>query len=192
MSPGILLSIRGPRSPLIRYGVAVLAVAVTLWLRVALEPFIGEGSYLVSFFLTVVVSSWFGGLGPGILATVLSTVGGWYFMVKPGEMTFAQEVTVFLFLVQVVLVSYFVDAMRPSRRRFGSINESISDGFAMCDSQWRLHYDNEPGASLVGLKPADIIGRSVWDIVPEAVGSFFWQKLHVSVQSGQPVHYENH
>src|SRR5262249_18648512 len=94
--------------------------------------------------------------------------------------------------VQGVLVSYFVDALRTSRRRIGSIIESISDGFAVFDSQWRIIYVNEPGAGLVGLRPADIIGRALWGIVPEAGGSPFWQKLHESVRTGQPIHFENH
>src|SRR5215510_15456933 len=103
------------RSPFIRYTAAVLAVAATLWLRVLLKPVIGQQSPYVSFFLTIVWSSWFGGFGPGVLATTLAAAGEWYYIVAPGGVGIPQEMAIVLFIGQGVLISYLVDALRKSR-----------------------------------------------------------------------------
>ena len=57
----------------IRYGFVVLAVAVAFALRLALGPLVGESSYLL-FFSAIAASAWFGGLGPGLLATGLAAL----------------------------------------------------------------------------------------------------------------------
>src|SRR5438128_840342 len=99
---------RRPRPAYIRYTVAVFVVVATLWLRVALTPFIGEQTPYISFFLTVVWSSWFGGIGPGILATMLSAIGGWYFVVSATGVDIPQQTSILLFIGQGLLISYFV------------------------------------------------------------------------------------
>src|SRR5262245_7403044 len=183
MSSLNVLSLRGLSwSIWIRYAVAILAVAGTLWARVELKPVLGQHSPYLAFFLAIVASSWFGGLGPGILATLLSAFGAWYFIVEPRDLSLPHETVLLLFIFQGVLVSYFIDALRTSRRRIGSIIESISDGFAVFDRQWRIIYVNENGADLARRKPADIIGRCLWELFPQTVGTVFWQQLQKCVQ----------
>jgi len=178
------------RSPFIRYTAAVLAVAATLWLRVLLKPVIGQQSPYVSFFLTIVWSSWFGGFGPGVLATTLAAAGEWYYIVAPGGVGIPQQVAIVLFIGQGVLISYLVDALRKSRRRISSIVESISDGFAVFDRQWRIIYVNENAAAMTGLSPADLIGKSVWDFFPRDEGTLFWQNIRQATSEGRPAHFE--
>jgi hypothetical protein len=64
--------VAGPRSFLIRYGLAVVSVALALGLTLLLIP-LGHGSGVL-FLATVMVSAWYGGLGPGLLATTLSAL----------------------------------------------------------------------------------------------------------------------
>jgi PAS domain S-box-containing protein len=54
-----------------RYAIAVLAVAATASLRFVLEPVVGERLPFVTLFFAVFVAAWYGGLGPGLLATAL-------------------------------------------------------------------------------------------------------------------------
>src|SRR5262249_26328938 len=62
------------RSPWLRYGVVPVAVAVALLCQLLLWPVVGpELSYLF-FWLAVVFAAWYGGLGPGLLATFLSAL----------------------------------------------------------------------------------------------------------------------
>jgi Domain of unknown function (DUF4118) len=73
----------GRLSPFRRYAVAGLLTVMALSLAL-----IGEGTWgsaaTYSFFLgAVMLSSWVGGPGPGIMATVLSTLAADYFLIPP-------------------------------------------------------------------------------------------------------------
>ena len=70
-------------NPLLRYGVALLAVAVTLLARWLLEPVLHHSAQLLLFTLAITVSAWYGGLGPGLVSTALSLFLGVYFFIEP-------------------------------------------------------------------------------------------------------------
>ena len=183
---------RRPRPALIRYSVACAAVAVTLWLRILLTPYVGVRTPNISLVVAVVFSSWFGGLGPGILATILSGAADWYFVLSPHNGDIEQRAAMVLYFAQGALVSYLIDALQRSRRKINNIVASVSDGFAVFDSHWRIIYVNENGAGIAGAAPEDLIGRVVWDMFPEAVGTVFWDKMHEAVKGGRPLTFEHY
>ena len=63
--------------------IAVVASAVALGLRFALTPLLGAGNPYHTVWLAVVFCAWFCGVGPSVLATLLMTVGVWYWFVPP-------------------------------------------------------------------------------------------------------------
>ncbi len=71
------------RSWIERYGFAVLAVAIALLLRLLLKPLLGIESPFLLFFATVMLSAWYGGMGAGVVATVLSALASDYFFLSP-------------------------------------------------------------------------------------------------------------
>jgi PAS domain S-box-containing protein len=84
--------------------VAVVAVAVALAIRLALDPLVGDrGVYLV-FLVAVAVTAGLAGLRPALLATVLGTMAAQYFFVPPRH-SFAVAS-----LVDVALLVSFVSA----------------------------------------------------------------------------------
>ena len=70
---------------IITYFAATLAVGVVLVLRLALVPVTGHDAPFLLFFVAVMVAAWFGGLGPGLLATALATFCNYYFFMQPFE-----------------------------------------------------------------------------------------------------------
>jgi hypothetical protein len=58
---------RKTRAPFKPYAVAVLCVFVAIVLTQLLEPFLGSVSFAF-FYAAVTVSSWYGGIKPGLLA----------------------------------------------------------------------------------------------------------------------------
>jgi len=68
--------------------------------------------------------------------------------------------------------------------------DSITDGLAVLDKNWRYTYINEQGARMLGLSAESLIGCHVWKLFPHAAGSLFDEGNHRAVASGQPVHFE--
>ena len=62
-------------SPLVAYGVAVGSVAAAIALRLVLDPMLGTRFPYATLFLAVLVSAWFGGLGPAVVREPHR--GGW-------------------------------------------------------------------------------------------------------------------
>src|SRR5215471_18523505 len=102
---------RGPHPAYIRYGVACAAVVATLGLRVLLTPFVPVGTPYISLVLAVVLSSWFGGIGPGIFATALSAAADWYLVLVPHGANAEHDVALVLYVAQGVLVAYLISAL---------------------------------------------------------------------------------
>ncbi|HYZ86342.1 MAG TPA: ATP-binding protein [Bryobacteraceae bacterium] len=66
-----------------RYGAAALAVAVALVVRTLMGTMMGEGVPFITFFPAVVFASWYGGLGPGLFSTALSTIAALFLLMTP-------------------------------------------------------------------------------------------------------------
>ena len=66
-------------SPLLRYGVAVLAVGMAFLVKLLLAPLIVQETPFLLVFAAIMISAWYGGLGPGLLATVTAGLATDYF-----------------------------------------------------------------------------------------------------------------
>jgi PAS domain S-box-containing protein len=72
-----------PRFWLLRYGVALLTVALAVLLKLLLDPLLSIESPFLLFIVAVVVSAGNGGLGPGLLTTALAALISAYFFIPP-------------------------------------------------------------------------------------------------------------
>jgi len=107
-------------SPLLRYGVAVMAVGVAFGLKLLLDPLIVQDVPFLLVFGAIMVSAWFGGLGPGLLATFTGGLAADYFFLPPtGSLSgFSLEtVQLLVFFVEGTLVCLLVEALRAARSR---------------------------------------------------------------------------
>ncbi|HKH58466.1 MAG TPA: PAS domain S-box protein [Rubrobacter sp.] len=107
-------------SPLLRYGVAVLAVGVAFGLKLLLDPLIVQDVPFLLVFGAIMVSAWFGGLGPGLLATVAAGLTTDYFFLDPrGTVSgFSLEnVPLLVFFLEGTLVCLLAEALRAARSR---------------------------------------------------------------------------
>ena len=57
-----------------RYGVAVMLIAAALGLRLLLQPWLGSAVPYLQFFPAILLAAWYGGFGPGALATGLGAL----------------------------------------------------------------------------------------------------------------------
>src|SRR5262247_3679397 len=61
------------------YGVAVLSVALATVARLEFDPLLGQTAPLLIFAIAVMLTAWFGGFWPSILAIILSLLAADYF-----------------------------------------------------------------------------------------------------------------
>src|SRR5262245_29917698 len=89
----VWLSIRhGRPRTLSAYVVSVLAVALMTAFRIGLDPVLGEHHPFTLYFAAVAISSWYGGLGAGLLATGLSYFAAdWFFIAPRFEINWPRE-----------------------------------------------------------------------------------------------------
>ncbi len=71
------------RSAFVNYAVAVLSVITALIAAMLLEPRMQSSPFVSLSLCAIMFSAWFGGLGPGLLATALSVAGFTFYFVPP-------------------------------------------------------------------------------------------------------------
>src|SRR5664279_5687900 len=124
MTPDEQVTKTNPRRTLIRnafrrYSVAICAVVAGLALRWALVRILGpsQSPPYISMFSAVLFAGWFGGLGPGILAGVLSVVAAQYFLIPPFHRLIPAALPDTVRGVIFIGFSIFVSALNESVRR---------------------------------------------------------------------------
>src|SRR5215203_3489948 len=107
-------------SLLLRYGVAVLAVGMAFLVKLLLDPLIVQETPFLLVFGAIMISAWYGGLGPGLLATVAAGLATDYFFLQPTS-SFSgfslETVPLLAFFLEGTLVCLLVEALRAARSR---------------------------------------------------------------------------
>ncbi len=113
-----------------RLSVAVIAVLLSLLLKLALDPLIEEESPFLLFFGAVMVSALAGGFKNGLLATALAALTADYFFLAPiGTLRTAssgQLLRLCLFMLEGGLISALTSALQTARRRAEHTAERIA------------------------------------------------------------------
>jgi PAS domain S-box-containing protein len=68
--------------------------------------------------------------------------------------------------------------------------ESITDGFFSLDREFRLTYVNPEAEKLLGRARQELLGRNLWQVFPEAVGSRFQYEYERALAKNATVHFE--
>src|SRR5262245_46172047 len=104
-----------------RYGLAIVSSLGALLICLPLEDTLGGNLSLTLFIIPVVVSAWFGGLGPGLLAALLSGLAGDYFLTEPHFLPFsfgaAERERLTLFLAINGLLIWLIETTHVARQR---------------------------------------------------------------------------
>ncbi|WP_119460686.1 HWE histidine kinase domain-containing protein [Rhodospirillaceae bacterium SYSU D60014] len=77
-----------------------------------------------------------------------------------------------------------------ARQALDAVLSSISDGFMTVDRAWRFTRVNAKAAAIAGLEPEVMIGRNVWDLFPDTVGTLLHRKAHFAAARRTPVEFE--
>src|SRR6202790_5146044 len=112
------------RSPILRYGLSVVCVAIALGLALTLQYYQFRDVELPVLSLAVGITTWYAGIGPSVLAILLSTIFFNYLFTEPLYTFYVstRDIPYFLsFLVWAVVVAWFSTV---SRRIEGGLRQT--------------------------------------------------------------------
>jgi len=78
----------------------------------------------------------------------------------------------------------------PDLTRVAALIEAVTDGIVFLDRDWRFTYANLSAEAVLGRPRADVLGRTVWELFPEAGSSLFQQRYNQAVDTGIAVTFE--
>src|SRR5271168_356738 len=187
-----LLRIQPARASILRYGVAVFSTTLAL-IPVLLLPNIAE-SRLAVFAVAVMVSAWYGGWKPGLVATSFALTVSAYFSFT-GEHTPAQYrstmMRLALFVVLALLICWLNAALRASQEglrrsemNFRSLVTNAPYGICRCDSAGQLLDANPALLAMLGYSSAkELVGKHLGGLYADAQQ---WFQLADYLRSAAP------
>jgi PAS domain S-box-containing protein len=69
---------------------------------------------------------------------------------------------------------------------------SITDGVALLDRDWRYTYVSPHAARMLGIAQESLLGACIWDVFPNAFDTKFYRCFHEAVERREPVHFEEY
>jgi len=82
------------------------------------------------------------------------------------------------------------EELRQVRERIESILNSVSDTFILFDRQWRYLYLNEAAVRATGRPLKECLGRTLWELFPEVVGTELDRQFHRAMDERVPVEFD--
>lgn len=79
-----------------------------------------------------------------------------------------------------------------TEKRTSAILESITDGLAAIDRDWRFTYVNSAWESLNGKTRQELLGHTIWELFPEVTGRIFDREYRRAVAENISVSVENY
>lgn len=157
-----------------RYGLALLLIALAALTSLGLKPLI-EPIPAALFFVAVLISAWYGGLGPGVLASLLSTLTVYSFFLSQSQTLLVVRVEDLAEAGVILLVMLLISALMASRQQAEAVARrererlrvtltSIGDGVITTDIHGRVTLMNDVAQSLTGWQQAEAAGRPAAEV----------------------------
>jgi PAS domain S-box-containing protein len=84
------------------------------------------------------------------------------------------------------------------REQFERTLERVDDAFFAVDEDWRFTYLNEAGAEVINgaargsHSVSELRGRHIWELIPEAVDTEFYEEYHAAMERQEPRRFESY
>ena len=84
------------------------------------------------------------------------------------------------------------EGRRKMHERTARTLESITDAFYSLDTDWRFTFLNAQAARLLACSSAEVLGKNIWEVFPEAVDGTFYHLYHRVRSEGQAATFEDY
>ena len=159
-----------------RYAIAIAAAALGLLARLSLDAVWQGRLPYITLFPAIMVSAWLGGVGPGLITTLLCALGASYFWVPPlGSLWIvdpAQWLGLAVFVTIGLVISILNEAWRrgtvalvESEQRLAVTLASIGDAVLTTDERGYITGMNEVAERLTGWPSSEALGKAVEDVL---------------------------
>ncbi|WP_165495816.1 PAS domain S-box protein [Marinobacter halodurans] len=95
-------------------------------------------------------------------------------------------------LQDITQIKQSQDEIRRLDQRLTTVFESITDAFFTLDHSWRFTRVNSRSEELLRRSADDLLGRSLWDLFPEARGTIFESEYGRALETGESVFFETY
>ena len=164
------------RAPILGYGVAVLSIVLALIPALLLSDVVE--SRLVVFAVAVMVSAWYGGWRPGLVATSFALTVSAYFSLRAARVPQDYQNAILhltLFALVAVLICWFnavlrsaQNGLRYSESNFRSLVTHAPYGICRCDSAGILLEANPALVKILGYaSSSELVGRNLANQYPD-------------------------
>jgi two-component system, LuxR family, sensor kinase FixL len=168
------------RQNIVLYGIAPAAVAVALATRVLLEPILQDQAPYLFFVPAILVAADIGGLGPGVLATILSVLLCFLFIADFPALSLPETVTAGAFVAIGLGIAWGGEQLQRNRLRAAgsarsalareahlqSILDTVPDAMIVIDEHGIMQSFSVAAERLFGYRAADMLGENVKLLMP--------------------------
>jgi PAS domain S-box-containing protein len=172
------------------YSLSILFVAIAFFLNRTLHA-ITLAPPFATFLWAVILSAWFAGTGPAILAMIASTILVDYFLFPPIHqlaVSPADLLRMALFLATSSIITLLASRERRQSRKLTSILDGMSDAFLSVDRDWNLTRANHRATELLG---RELPGNNLWVEFPALGDSPGGTNLRRVMQERIPFSFEH-
>jgi PAS domain S-box-containing protein len=152
------LELQIARSPVLRYGLAVLSVSVAFGASLLLERFHFRNVADPLFLLAIAIAVWYAGTGPAILAVVLSGMTDTYFFIEPIYSIYITRADVPHFIIFVLFASLLTG--------FAAVRRRVERDLVQARDDLQIEVaERTQQASLLNLTHDTIFVRDMSDVI---------------------------
>jgi PAS domain S-box-containing protein len=165
-----------------RYSVALAAFLLCLFFRYTVRDTLGLKVPYLQFFPAIILAAWYGGLGPGLLVTTLSTIVPTYFLIPPALAVDdpADVLSLSVFIGSALVITLLYHRLRIAHEaehvasasataraeRLDAIVNATVDGIVVIDARGGIEAFNRGAQILFGYPEAEVLGRNVSVLMP--------------------------
>ncbi len=92
--------------------------------------------------------------------------------------------------VRLLGAAWDISARREGQDRLAQLVEQMAVGFIAMDAEWVMTHVNAEAERITGTPRAQLLGRTLWEAFPAAVGTEFEAQYRRAADTGQPVAFE--